>query len=131
MSFRLLDDGEVVLPSDEFMDDDCAHWLPAERWTVGRPWHNGLKPMRRALTGMLPLPVAAYALPDGALLERCAQRDGSFKWAVRRNGGGSVLNYQGEWEYEPQPSSRDAEFLTRCRFESAEAAYSAWAAHKE
>ena len=50
--FRLLASGEIVMSSDEFIDDDCQHWLPAERWTVGRPWHNGLKPMRRAVKTM-------------------------------------------------------------------------------
>ena len=52
--FRLLNAGDLVLPSDEFIDDDCINWLPAERWTVGRPWHNGLKPMRRAIGDCTP-----------------------------------------------------------------------------
>lgn len=30
--------------------------------------------------------------------------------------GGYVLNTDGEWEYEPQPSSRDDEFKARTRF---------------
>ena len=62
--FRLLVDGEVVLSSDEFIDDDCVRWLPAERWTIGRPWHNGLKPMRREIsaTGTVPSVDAAYAM---------------------------------------------------------------------
>lgn len=47
--FKLLGDGEVVLSSDEFIDDDCVNWIPAEPWTIGRPWHNGLKPMRRKI----------------------------------------------------------------------------------
>jgi hypothetical protein len=120
----MLGAGEVVLPSDEFIDDDCQHWLPAERWTIGRPWHDGLKPMRRAMTVTLPLPVAAYALPDGALLERCGQADGSFLWAIRRTG--SVLSTDGQWEFEPMPSGRDAEFLARCRYASAELAFEVW-----
>lgn len=45
--YRLLNAGEIVRPTDEFMDDDFLRWLPAEPWTKGRPWHNGLKPMRR------------------------------------------------------------------------------------
>lgn len=56
--FRLLAAGEIVLASDEFIDDDCATWLSAERWTIGKPWHNGLKPMRRAMTAS---PVQASA----------------------------------------------------------------------
>lgn len=35
-------------------------------------------------------------------------------WAVRQRGW--TLNRDGEWEYEPQPSSRDAEFYARCRY---------------
>ena len=35
-------------------------------------------------------------------------------FAVRR--GGAVLANDGEWEYEPMPSSRDDDFLRRCRY---------------
>ena len=125
--FRLLNAGEVVVASDEFIDDDAATWLPAECWTIGRPWHNGLKPMRREVSALLALPVGAYALPDGGALERCAQRDGSFKWAIRKEG--ACMNNEGELEFEPLPSNRDAEFHARCRYESAEAAYAAWLPH--
>src|SRR5574337_49177 len=71
--------------------------------------------------------VCAYELPDDTSevrLERCKQRDGSYKWAVRR--GGACMNIDGEFEYEPMPSSRDNAFLARCRFDSAESAYAAW-----
>lgn len=40
-------------------------------------------------------------------------------WAVKKMG--SVLNREGEWEYEPSPSNRDDEFFARCRFTEAEA----------
>lgn len=43
------------------------------------------------------------------------------KWCVRE--GGSCLNDEGEFEYEPNPSSRDDDFLKRTRFDSAEEAY--------
>jgi hypothetical protein len=39
-------------------------------------------------------------------------------WAVKRQS--NVLNKHGDWEHEALPSSRDEEFITRCRFESAE-----------
>jgi hypothetical protein len=42
---------------------------------------------------------------------------------VRLNG--NVLNKAGDWEWEPMPSSRDDEFLSRCRFETAEQAIAA------
>jgi hypothetical protein len=38
------------------------------------------------------------------------------RWAVRQ--GGNCLNNEGEWEYEPMPSSRDDDFYARCRFNS-------------
>lgn len=69
----------------------------------------------------IPLEVAAYMLPGDAKLERCRQRDGSYRWAIRRYG--DCMNSDGEWEYEPQPSSRDDSFMDRCRFNSAEDAY--------
>jgi hypothetical protein len=53
---------------------------------------------------------------DAIHIERAKQIEGPAKWAVRRHG--DCLNKQGEWEYEPMPSSRDDEFLARCRFDS-------------
>lgn len=73
---------------------------------------------------MLKAVIAAYELPDESRIELCVQRNGTHKWAVRR--GCACLNSDGEFEFEPTPSGRDDDFLTRCRFESAEAAYQAW-----
>lgn len=42
------------------------------------------------------------------------------KWAVRWRG--RCIGKTGDWEFEPQPSSRDDEFYARCRFDSVEAA---------
>lgn len=50
------------------------------------------------------------------LLVRVRYR-GRGKWAVCRLG--DVLNRDGEWEWEPLPSSRDDAFFARCRFDSA------------
>ena len=47
------------------------------------------------------------------------QRKSPGRWSVNRFG--DVLNDQGEWEYEPLPSSRDDDFKKRCRFPLAEA----------
>lgn len=44
-----------------------------------------------------------------------------IKWAVVLDQN-RVLNQDGEWEYEPLPSSRSDEFLARTRWDSAEAA---------
>lgn len=45
-------------------------------------------------------------------------------WAVRQMFGG-VLNVDLRWQREPRPSDRDGEFLSTCRFETAEAALAA------
>ena len=66
------------------------------------------------LTILNPMPVR---------VERIAQHDGSTLWAVRR--GGNVLGRDGEWEYEPLPSSRDDDFFARFRFATIDAAWSA------
>jgi hypothetical protein len=39
-----------------------------------------------------------------------------FMWAVRHIG--AVLDKDGDWEVEPQPSSRDDEFYDRARFDT-------------
>jgi hypothetical protein len=44
---------------------------------------------------------------------------GPSQWAVCHPG--EVLNADGEWEWEPQPSSRTDEFIARTRFTFAEA----------
>jgi hypothetical protein len=57
-------------------------------------------------------------------IEAVARPDGPDRYAVRC--AGSVINKDGEWEYEPQPSSRDEDFFARCRFDTfadAEVAY--------
>jgi hypothetical protein len=67
--------------------------------------------------------------PAGSVtINRQRQRDDSYRWAVRA--GGFCLNEHGAWEYEPIPSSRTDGFLRRCRFESVEAALSAWEKRK-
>ena len=63
--------------------------------------------------------VVKYSLPNGASIEKVA----SSRWAVRHLG--ECLNKNGEYEPEPQPSSRDDGFLDRCRFDSPEDAYMA------
>ena len=63
------------------------------------------------------------------LLIRVPQRHGQTdKWAIRKNG--NCLNKDAEWEYEPQPSSRDDAFLERCRFESSSHALHIWMQYK-
>ena len=76
---------------------------------------------RNAAQGGMRLATAVtYSLPGGASIEKVA----SSRWAVRHLG--ECLNKNGEYEPEPQPSSRDDGFLDRCRFDSPEDAYMAW-----
>lgn len=67
------------------------------------------------LEGVLSLAIAF----DGGCevrVERARQMQGPALWAVRCFG--DCLNKSGGWEFEPMPSSRDDEFLARCRFAS-------------
>lgn len=68
--------------------------------------------------------VCAYRLPSDVRIEEALQREGPPLWAVRRFG--NCLNKDGEYEYEPMPSSRDDDFYARCRWPTPQAAYSAW-----
>lgn len=68
--------------------------------------------------------VCAYRLPGDVRIEEALQREGPPLWAVRRLG--NCLNKDGEFEYEPSPSSRDDNFYSRCRWPTPQAAYSAW-----
>ena len=68
-----------------------------------------------------PTPIKWHVLGDAhegteVCIEAREQRDRSTLYAVTRLG--SVLNTDGEWEYEPLPSSRDDDFLARTRFAS-------------
>jgi hypothetical protein len=71
--------------------------------------------------------ICAYRLPDGARIEECVQKNGISLWAVRQ--WSECLNGSGEWEDEPNPSSRDDTFFARCRFFNVETAYETW--HKK
>lgn len=59
---------------------------------------------------------------------RALQRDGTEKWAIREQG--ACLNRFGNWELEPQPSSRTDAFLRRCRFDSPQDALIVWTEKK-
>lgn len=47
-------------------------------------------------------------------IEVVLTNDREGHWAIRRLG--ACLNRKGEWEHEPQPSSRTKAFFKRCRF---------------
>lgn len=64
--------------------------------------------------------VVAYAVRDNPIVTiENTYRGDEDKWAIRQHG--QCLNKSMEWEYEPQPSSRDEEFFARCRFSLDEA----------
>ena len=67
--------------------------------------------------------ITSYALLGGTRVERVAQPDGTYLWAVRRNG--RCLGLDGHWSYEPLPSSRTDEWLARHRFPTVQAAIDA------
>lgn len=72
--------------------------------------------------GLIPCAYRVGPAGLGAVkIEEVAQIEGPALWAVRKKPG-NCLNKAGEWEYEPMPSSRDDEFLARCRFATVEEA---------
>lgn len=71
--------------------------------------------------------VSAYTLPDQSVIQRAHQQDGPYKWAVRYLG--NVMDHNGEFEYEPNPSDRDEAFIAKYRFATAQEAYDVWARH--
>ena len=87
------------------------------------------------MTRLTDLVVSVYFLvepspeyPLSWTLESAYQLTGPPKWAIRH--GGDCLNRDGDLEYEPLPSSRDADFMRRCRFATAEEALAVWGRHK-
>ncbi len=110
-----------MTPSRAYLDaaDEVQRWIK-ENTKPERPNHDGPYVARPGVV------VSAYQVGSGRnaiLVERVSQRDGSDLWAVRLHG--QCLNKQGEWEAEPMPSSRDSDFLTRCRFATSDAAIDA------
>jgi hypothetical protein len=61
--------------------------------------------------------------PDSDTWSVRVEATGFGRWAVRWFA--RCLTRDGEWEWEPQPSSRDDEFLARCRFPDLESALKA------
>lgn len=57
---------------------------------------------------------ATQDVPFAVTIDRCGQRSGPDLWAIRFKG--LTMNRDGEWEWEPIPSSRDDEYMQRCRF---------------
>jgi hypothetical protein len=66
------------------------------------------------------LPILAYDLGNNVKLERVR---GPYGWAIRNEAGSVLGKTDDEWEWEPQPSSRDEAFYERCRYATPEEAY--------
>lgn len=49
-------------------------------------------------------------------IKQARQRDGSAKWKIERHG--MVFGKDGEWDFEPMPSSRTDAWLAQYRFDS-------------
>ncbi len=58
------------------------------------------------------------------VLQRRPQRKGPDLWAIVEHG--AVLDKDGDWIFELQPSSRTEQYLANCRFDSAEEAFAFW-----
>lgn len=96
----------------------------ADPWSSLSHIANTLNQLAARLSGMAAapgapqvicsLPVLAYDAGDEVRIEAAQQFDGRTLWKVSRRG--SVLATDGQWESEPMPSSRDSDFLHRCRF---------------
>jgi hypothetical protein len=69
--------------------------------------------------------VESYSLADAEIeILRVKQLSGPDKWKAF-HGGCYCLNKSGQWELEPMPSSRDDDFINRCRFDTAQEAMDA------
>ena len=44
------------------------------------------------------------------------------RWAILSGGGNRCLNKEGDWVYQPRPSSREDDFYEQCRYASAQEA---------
>ena len=105
-AYRLLNDGyisvDAAIPPAAAASEDAEHHEGAEvqSYSVGR-----------------------LASGFDVIVERCRQRNGEFLWKV--DAEAMCLNKSGEWEYEPLPSSRDDDFMARCRFATADKAIEA------
>jgi hypothetical protein len=106
--------------TDWFADGMTGPLPPVWPYIVSR---EGVEPTPSAPA--LP-PANTYDGGNGTVIE--ATNSERTSWAVRD--GNLCLNFSGEWEPEPYPSSRSADFLARTRWPSAEAAWAALLAHR-
>ena len=93
----------------------------AEQQRTAKSIAAGMRPVAWELA---PAARAQGLTASAVRLEEVDQPGGSVRYAIRQ--GGNCLGSDGQWEWEPQPSSRDAEFMARCRFSTTDEALAAW-----
>lgn len=91
------------------------------------PWPEEPRLKATAYELVAPDPLSGGRFRQGVQLVLVYGRDAA-QWAIRS--GGDALNKSGEWEWEPNPSSRDDAFFARCRWATRDEAYAAWQAQQ-
>jgi formylglycine-generating enzyme required for sulfatase activity len=114
-------DCQTVCDVAVWFADGMTGFLPPLPPHIAR--HEGVEPAPSvpALPPATAYDCGAYVVIQATSLE-------PKRWAVRD--GSLCLNFSGEWEPEPHPSSRSADFLARTRWPSAETAWAALLAHR-
>lgn len=128
-------------PAEAVQIEALAHRIAWRYKKSSDPNHSDTYTFNRATLLQFAAALAAPAAPAGCtgmepteyevgkvqIVSR-RQLRGPKLWAVV-DAIGQVLNAQGEWEWEPMPSERDADFMARCRFASPLAARDAYMRH--
>jgi hypothetical protein len=60
--------------------------------------------------------VNEYKIEGNVVIRRALQRDGTSLWKIVKDG--FVLGRDGNWHYEPQPSSRTDQHIEKTRWET-------------
>lgn len=80
--------------------------------------------------GFMPISMGRRVDEDTPGVERVyIERRSAHTWSICR--AGLCLAQDGEWEYEPSPSSRSEEFIQSTRFDSLESAWNHWVKHRD
>lgn len=114
----------LLNPKNELVDPDLDHIAKHPNIIKALKAREWMK--KRHDQGVV---VDSYAIADPSdriqiTVQRARQVDGPDLWKVKR-GDSHCLSKDGEWEYEPLPSSRDDGFLARCRYATVDEAIDA------
>lgn len=74
--------------------------------------------------GTLTVRLRIFDSEDEIVIAAREGRGRVIRWAIYETSshGAACLSREGDWEFEPTPSSRDEEFFARCRYASLEEA---------